>query len=159
MSKVLMISPEKCLGCRSCELICSFHREGAFNPKQAALSVLTFEEAAISVPVMCMQCEEAACSKVCPSEALSKNASGTVVVDENKCIGCKFCISACPFGNVNYHPVERKIIKCDLCGGDSNCAKVCPTGAIEFKEANVANLRKKKAVADKFKEVFGEASV
>ena len=58
MGKQLLIKPEKCLGCRTCELVCSFGHNGAFNPRFANVSVMAYEEAAISVPMMCMQCEE-----------------------------------------------------------------------------------------------------
>jgi len=156
MSKILMISPEKCLGCRSCELMCSFNKDGEFNPRHAAVSVLSYEEAGISVPVMCMQCENPSCMKVCPVGAISRDKNGAVVSDPNKCIVCKMCISACPLGNITFNKKEKKIIKCDLCGGDPNCAKICPVGAIEYKEATAANMTKKKVIADKFKELFGE---
>lgn len=155
LSKILMISPEKCLGCRSCELACSFNRTKDFNPRQAAVSVITYEEAGISVPVMCMQCEDPACMKVCPVGAISRDENGAVVSDPKKCIVCKMCISACPLGNISFNPVTRKIVKCNLCGGDPQCAKFCPYGAIEYKEGTEANLGRKKVIADKFKELFG----
>lgn len=151
-----MIAPEKCIGCRTCEQICSFTKTNAFNPKNAAVSVFFYDEAAIAVPMMCMQCEDPSCMKVCPVGAISKNEVGAVVINEEKCIGCKMCISACPIGNINYNTMERKLIKCDLCGGDPKCAEFCPSGAIEFKEGTAVNLNKKNKIAEKFKEVFGE---
>jgi Fe-S-cluster-containing hydrogenase component 2 len=66
MAKQLMLKPEKCTGCRTCEVICSFNRAKNFNPRNAAVSVMIYDEAAISVPVMCLQCEEACCVSVCP---------------------------------------------------------------------------------------------
>jgi anaerobic carbon-monoxide dehydrogenase iron sulfur subunit len=156
LSKILVISPEKCLGCRSCELACAFNKTNEFNPKHAAVTVLTYDEAAISVPVMCMQCEDAACMKVCPVGALSKDANGTVVKDDKKCIVCKMCVSACPLGNISYNSEQKKIVKCELCGGEPKCVQVCPFGAIQYKEGTTANLSRKRAIADKFKELFGE---
>lgn len=153
-----MISPEKCIGCRTCELVCSFNKENEFNPKNSAVSVLMYDEAAISVPMMCMHCEEAACQKVCTVSAISKDEEGNVIIDKDKCIGCKMCVSACPFGNISVHPKTRKMIKCDLCGGEAKCAQWCPTGAIEFNEGTTINLSKKKDIAEKFKEVFGEVN-
>lgn len=153
-----MISPEKCIGCRSCELICSFNKNGHFNPKQSAVSVLTYEEAAISVPVMCMQCEDPSCKKVCPTEAISKNEVGAVVFDDNKCIVCKMCVSACPLGNITFDSKERKVVKCNLCDGDPKCAQFCPSGAIQYKEGTAANLNKKKLIAERFKDLFGEVN-
>jgi len=154
--KILTISPEKCQNCRSCELICSFNKIGEFNPKESAVVVLSYEEAAISVPAMCMQCEDAACMKVCPVNAISRNEIGAVISDPNKCVACKMCISACPLGNISFSSVARKIIKCDLCGGDPQCARICPTGAIQYVEGTSANINKKKVVAEKFRDLFAE---
>jgi Fe-S-cluster-containing hydrogenase component 2 len=156
VNKILMISPDKCLGCRSCELACSFGKTNEFNPRHAAVSVITYEEAAISVPIMCMQCDDAACMKVCPVGAISRNEKGVVIRDESKCIVCKMCISACPLGNMSYNSVQKKVVKCDLCGGSPRCAEICPAGAIQFQEGTASNLGKKKIIADKFKELFKE---
>lgn len=158
MSKFLTISPEKCQNCRSCELICSFNKIGEFNPRESAVNILFHEEAAISIPVMCLQCEDAACIKVCPVGAMTREASGAVVPDPNKCIGCKMCVSACPMGNAVYSTAHKRIVKCDLCGGDPQCAKICPSGAIQYVDAEVANISKKRIVAEKFKDLFAEVN-
>lgn len=158
MGRILMLSPEKCLGCRTCELACSFDKIRAFNPKISRVSVLSYDEAAISVPIMCMQCEDPSCMKVCPTSAIYRVEDGTVSVDAKKCIGCKLCISACPLGNITFSPVEKKVVKCDLCGGEPKCAKLCPSGAIEFRESTPNTLSRKKIIARKFKELFGEVN-
>lgn len=158
MGKILMIFPEKCLNCRSCELACSFNRTGEFNPREAAVTVLSYEEAAIAIPIMCMQCEDAACMKVCPVGAIYRDENGAVIPDPNKCIGCKMCVSACSLGNITFSDVQRKIVKCNLCGGDPKCAKICPTGAIQYFEASMANIQKKRKLADKFKDLFAEVN-
>lgn len=66
MGKQLMIKPEKCIGCRTCELVCSFGHDQAFNPRNANVTVMAYEEAAINIPVMCLQCEDPCCLEVCP---------------------------------------------------------------------------------------------
>lgn len=156
LSKILMIAPEKCTGCRTCELICTFNRSQEFNPKRSAISVMAYEEASISVPIMCMQCEDPSCMKVCPVGAIVKAENGTVLIDDSKCIGCKMCISACPLGNITYNPKTKTLIKCDLCGGEPLCAEFCPSGAIQYKEATPTNLEKKRKIGLKFKDLFGE---
>jgi anaerobic carbon-monoxide dehydrogenase iron sulfur subunit len=156
MSKILTISPEKCTSCRSCELICSFIKTGEFNPRESAVKVLTYEAAAISVPVMCMQCEEPACMKICPVNAFSRDEHGAVVLDEEKCIVCKLCISACPMGNITFSSALKKIVKCNLCDGDPYCAKVCPSGTIKYEDGSTANINKKRVIAEKFKDLFAE---
>ena len=158
LSKILMISPEKCIDCRTCELICSFNKTEQFNPKRAAVSVLSFDEAAIAVPIMCMQCEDPSCMKVCPVGAIVRGEADAVLIDEKKCIGCKMCISACPLGNITYNTKEKKLIKCDLCGGNPQCAELCPSGAIEYKEGTHTNLNKKRKIGERFKDLFGEVA-
>lgn len=156
MSKILTISPNKCLNCGSCELICSLNKTGGFNPRESAVNVLFYEKAAVSVPVMCMQCEDAACMKVCPVGAISRDENGAVLSDPKKCIVCKMCVSACPMGNISFSAATRKIVKCDLCGGAPSCAKACLTGAIRYEDATTSNIGKKKVIADKFKDLFTE---
>ncbi|MBA1335651.1 MAG: Quad-[4Fe-4S] ferredoxin, HycB/HydN/HyfA family [Firmicutes bacterium] len=158
VGKILMLSPEKCIGCRTCELICSFNKIKAFNPKSSRVSVISYDEAAISIPIMCMQCEEPSCMKVCPTSAIRKTEDGSVAIDEKKCIGCKLCVSACPLGNITFSATEKKIIKCDLCEGEPKCAEFCPSGAIEFKDAVPSTISRKKVIAEKFKDLFGEVS-
>ncbi|MCL1849770.1 MAG: 4Fe-4S dicluster domain-containing protein [Clostridiales bacterium] len=155
MSKQLMVKPEKCVSCRTCELMCSFGHTKVFNPRLSAVTVIGYEEAMTSVPVMCMQCEEACCIKVCPVGAISMDENGAAVMNSDKCIVCKMCMSACPLGNIQFSPVSKKVFKCDLCGGDPKCAAFCPSGAITYVDVYEQSDRKK-AVADKFKDVFGE---
>lgn len=146
MSKILMISPQKCNNCKTCEAVCP----------NSAVNVITFEEVAVSVPIMCVQCEDAACMKVCPNGAISRDQNDAVVVDPKKCIGCKMCVSACSLGNIHYSSSQKKILKCDLCGYNPACAKYCPTRALEYVDSTVANINKKRIIASKFKELFEE---
>jgi len=158
MSKQLIIKPEKCVSCRTCELMCSFGRIQAFNPRLSGVTVVNYEASAISVPVMCMQCEEACCLKVCPVGAIYRDENGAVVTNEDKCIVCKMCMSACPLGNIGFSPITKRVFKCDLCGGEPKCAKFCPSDAIQYVDP-VESLDRKKAVAEKFKDVFGQDEI
>jgi Fe-S-cluster-containing hydrogenase component 2 len=135
--------------------MCSFGHHNTFNPRLSAVTVINYEAAMTSVPVMCMQCEEAACMKVCPVGAISQDGNGAFVMDPDKCIVCKMCMSACPLGNISFSPITKKMFKCDLCGGDPKCAKYCPSNAIQFIDPAESPGRKK-AVAERFKDVFGE---
>ena len=155
LEKQLFIKPEKCLGCRTCELVCSFEHNQAFNPRFANVSVIAYEEAAISIPVMCMQCEKACCLAVCPVGAITRDEKGVVCINHEKCIGCKMCMNACPLGNIGFNTESRQVHKCDLCGGDPKCVKFCPTGAITYEFPDESQDRKK-VIADQFKQIFGE---
>ncbi|WP_326909936.1 4Fe-4S dicluster domain-containing protein [Sedimentibacter sp. MB31-C6] len=158
MSKGIVISPDKCTGCRTCELVCSFTKNDTFNPKDSAISVQFFDEVGIQVPMTCLQCDEPHCMTVCTVNALTKDEeTGIVHYDSEKCIGCKLCVSACPFGNMTYSSRLKKVVKCDLCDGYPQCVKLCPSGALEYKELD-SNLQKRKDIASQFVEVFGEGA-
>lgn len=65
------------------------------------------------------------------------------MVDEEKCVGCGFCVIACPWGLVVLDPMKRKAIKCDLCGGDPVCVKECPEKALLLVDLNEAALARR----------------
>jgi len=158
MAKILTLAPEKCTGCRTCELACSFHHDREFRPTASRVTVLTWEAVGLSMPMMCLQCDSAACMKVCPTGAVHRSDAGAMVVTEARCIGCKMCITACPFGNTTYDDIKQKVLKCDLCNGDPACAKFCPSAAITYKEATTASHKKKRTYAEKFRAVLEEVS-
>ncbi len=150
MQRSLHIEPLKCTGCLQCEMACSYHAEGAFNPSRSRIKVFTFHEAGRFAPYTCTQCDEAWCMHACPVEAITTDLdTGAKVVSESKCVGCKVCTIACPFGTINYHHVSGKVVKCDLCGGDPECAKACPTDAITWIDADWTGLERMRASAEK----------
>ncbi len=150
MQRSLHIEPRKCTGCLQCEMACSYQAEGVFNPSRSRIKVFTFHEAGRFAPYTCTQCDEAWCLRACPVEAITTDpGTGAKVVDEGKCVGCKVCTIACPFGTINYHHVTGKVVKCDLCGGDPACAKACPTAAISWTDADWTGLERMRASAEK----------
>lgn len=158
MTKHLVVDPKRCVDCRTCELMCSYKHTDKFNPREAALTIFDYEEQAVSVPVMCLQCAEASCVKACPTGALSHDENGVVVTHPKKCIVCKLCVSACQLGNIHFSPAMSKMHKCDMCGGgDPQCARYCPTGAIIVVDPTAA-LDKQKQVADKMVDALEEVS-
>lgn len=152
MAKMLLISPEKCTDCHTCELACSMAKEDRFMPSASRVNVFTWEREGISVPMMCVQCEDAFCQKACPTGSISRDpVTGAMLVNEKNCIRCKMCVQACPFGGSAYDPVNARILKCDLCGGSPECVKHCPTKALDFVDANRAAMDKKRAYAARLK--------
>ena len=111
MAKVLMIHPDRCTGCRNCELACSIAKQGAFQPTASRVQAYTWEREGMSVPMMCQQCDEAACVKVCPTGAMHRSTERANLVDWNAavCIRCKMCTMACPFGNARYDAASSSI--------------------------------------------------
>jgi Fe-S-cluster-containing hydrogenase component 2 len=128
----LAIHPEKCTGCRQCELACSFVQTGVFQPSRSLVRVHVFDEQASFAPYTCFQCDEAWCMHACPVNAIDVDpATGAKIVLDPVCIGCKLCVIACPFGTIFFDAGAKVAAKCDLCAGDPACARACPTGAIE----------------------------
>ncbi|MEA1960448.1 MAG: 4Fe-4S dicluster domain-containing protein [Bacillota bacterium] len=159
MEKSIVIQPEKCTGCRTCELVCSFHHTGEFNPARSRISVVSFEKVGFSFPAVCQQCTVAACMQVCPVGAIVRNdLTGAMEVNHDICLRCKMCMMACPFGATMYDETANIMIKCDLCGGDPECVKLCPSGAITFEETNINNLSKRRTLAGKMRDLFEEGA-
>lgn len=131
--KRYIVTPSRCTACRSCELACAFRHGSMGQPGPTRIRAYMFTERK-HVPLTCMQCEDAACVKVCPVAALARNPkTGAIAVAESKCIGCQACVSACPFGAIAM--LESQVAyKCDLCDGDPACVRFCPTKALEYVE-------------------------
>ena len=141
MEKSLHIDPGKCTGCLQCEMACSFENEGVFNPAKSRIKVFTFHEEGSFVPYTCTQCVEAWCMQACPVDAIVVNlATGAKDVLEDRCVGCKVCTIACPFGTIEFNPESGKVDKCDLCDGDPQCVTACPTAAITYIDADSTGI-------------------
>ncbi|MEM2897089.1 MAG: 4Fe-4S dicluster domain-containing protein [Candidatus Bathyarchaeia archaeon] len=121
--KLLIADPKVCSGCRICELICSFHHEGVFNPSKSRVRVVRIEPPAYDFPVACKQCGKPPCKSACPVNAIKKNYNGILYVDDEACIGCDACAQACPFGAIGLDPERGIAMMCDSCG---ECVKRCP---------------------------------
>jgi molybdopterin-containing oxidoreductase family iron-sulfur binding subunit len=112
----MVIDLEKCTGCQACSTACAM--ENNRLPGENWQDVLFYTEgthpsAKLSwLPRPCMQCENASCVDVCPTRATYKTGDGVVLVDWNKCIGCKYCMIACPYG-VRFYTDEKPVVRPD----------------------------------------------
>ncbi len=150
MQRSLYIDPGKCTGCRQCEMACSASHGEGFNPSKSRIRVFDFHHEARFVPYTCTQCDQAWCKTACPVEAIViDKATGAKVIVESRCVGCKVCTIACPFGTVNYNADTGKVVKCDLCDGDPACVKACPTEAITYVDAAQTGYDRMKAWASR----------
>jgi len=143
--KFIVVDANLCTGCETCESVCSFCHDGEFNPINTRIHRIRIEPI-LNVALACQKCDEAPCIRSCPEHALDKDDEGSIVVDEDKCNGCGFCVRACDFGVMSLHLDTMKALTCDLCEGmkedfidpevgkkEPQCIAVCPKEAISLK--------------------------
>ncbi len=160
----VLVDTTLCLGCRQCEWACNqvnrlsdrpqieFEDEAVFmehrRPRPDAFTVVnSFQvpqerERRYTMKVQCMHCNDPACVSACIVGAMRKDPRGPVVYDPAKCIGCRYCLIACPFQVPAYEfddPVKPRVRKCDFCftrvieqGDVPACVAVCPSEALTF---------------------------
>ena len=147
MKGAILFDSTKCIGCEACVGACkeANNLPAAIDPKLTAYTWTVVEQRNKAyVRRMCMHCESPTCASVCPVQAFRKEPNGPVVYDAGRCIGCRYCIMACPFQVPTYQwdrtaPIVQKCIMCADRIGTGNqpaCASVCPTGATAFGDRN-----------------------
>jgi carbon-monoxide dehydrogenase iron sulfur subunit len=150
MAEVLFIDYEKCVGCRTCEMACSLKHGDEINPFRSRIKVVKWESEGQGIPIACAQCESAPCQSVCPVKAISRDEElNRVVIDYDRCIGCRMCVVFCPFGAMSLDIPTKKVIKCDLCDGDPLCVRFCAYEALQYTAAPEESLIKQRAAAEK----------
>lgn len=159
----VLIDSTVCIGCRKCEWACknahdmpsgsleSYEDRSVFDnsrrPDHTSLTVVNEyknpdkSRIPINLKVQCMHCDHPACVSACIVGAFSKLENGSVVWDTNKCIGCRYCMVACPFQipTFEYHKaIEPRIMKCDFCIDRTKddmlpaCVEICPVEALTY---------------------------
>ena len=161
MKGSIYVELRKCLSCHSCELACAVEHSASKElvraiyeePSPVARVRLEQVEGA-SIPLQCRHCEDAPCITICPSGAIEKlGPEQAVIIHEDKCIGCKFCIAVCPFGVVGLRSDGKVALKCDLClsrtaeGLLPACVTACPSGALRFLSVEELGKQKRQAAA------------
>jgi carbon-monoxide dehydrogenase iron sulfur subunit len=159
MAKVLHVDHQKCTGCQLCELVCAVSHDGISNPARSRIRVVKWEAEGLYIPMTCQQCQDAPCLNVCPVKAISRNEElARVAVDYDICIGCRSCVSACPFGAMIFNPTDRQVFKCDLCDGDPQCARFCEVKAVDFIESDKVSINKRRKAAERVSSASKEAA-
>ncbi len=142
--KALLIDFTKCIGCQACALACK-EVNGLPGEEEEELSATAFtvvkEKDDLYYRRLCMHCNDPTCASVCPVGAFEKTPEGAVIYQAHKCIGCRYCMQACPFSIPTYEWKKRapKVQKCIMCyekklqkGEIPACAEACPTEATIF---------------------------
>lgn len=142
----MVIDLRKCIGCHSCSVACKTENEvppAVFRSWVKLMDKGVYPNArSLSLPVLCNNCENAVCVKVCPVKASYKRDDGIVMVDPHKCVGCKYCMAACPYQVRHLNPVRRYVQKCSFCyqrvdaGLMPACVETCPARARVFGDLN-----------------------
>jgi Fe-S-cluster-containing hydrogenase component 2 len=127
----------------ACVEACSLFHEGKISYRRSRIQIARDKIKAVFVPLLCEMCK-GHCQDVCPEDAYRFDSQlGTPVLMEEKCDGCLKCVVECPFEGINYDKVNKKAVKCDLCGGDPICVKVCqPEALIGFEPKRDQLLKK-----------------
>lgn len=147
--KAILYDATLCINCKQCELACAERNNLPYDDKiqaeqkqSAHKLTVVLERDGHFMRRLCMNCLDPSCASVCPVGAFQKSPLGPVTYDENKCMGCRYCMLACPFGVPKYewNSVLPRVRKCDMCadriaeGRPTACTEVCPTGATKVGE-------------------------
>jgi formate dehydrogenase iron-sulfur subunit len=168
-----LIDASLCIDCRACLVACSVENNVSMKHtriwiNETGVRGIFPELERYSAPFHCMHCVDPSCVSACTVGALKQNEDGIVVYDQDRCIGCRYCMYACPFEVPHFEWEKRLalIVKCDLClnrladNGIPACAATCPTGAIQFggwqEMLELAHVRIKQQPDRYIDHVYGE---
>ncbi len=128
----IVCDPDKCVGCQECELACSITKHQAFDSGVSRIRNVRIEPI-VALSIACRFCSDPPCVTACPRNALTQDAEkGIILVDQDKCDGCGWCIEACEFGAILLNPATKKVEICDLCADrdEPQCIKYCQKDAL-----------------------------
>ena len=158
----ILYDSSKCTACKGCQVACKQWNQlpsplssdlyEYTNSFQAPMNlgpdtwlIINFSEVDKEVGIdwnfmrnSCFHCTEAACEMACPVGAITHKDNGAVVIDQEKCIGCRYCVASCPFGVPRWDEAKNKTFKCWQCFDRTSadrkpaCVSTCPTGALEY---------------------------
>ncbi|VGP59905.1 Hydrogenase-4 component A [Klebsiella quasipneumoniae subsp. similipneumoniae] len=159
MNHFILSDSRKCIGCQACEVACVMaHNEEqhALTPQRFLPRITVIKAEGQRNAITCRHCEDAPCLRSCPNGAIAQTGDSVQVCQE-KCIGCKSCMVACPYGAMTVTVVNQQAqaLKCDLCHHRAEgpaCVAACPTQALRVMapaelEALCAQKRQRLALA------------
>jgi Fe-S-cluster-containing hydrogenase component 2 len=140
------VDPDKCVGCRICEYVCSLQKDNVFNPTRSRIRVIRIYPHT-NASLTCRLCEDAPCIVACPRKALTQSEeTGTILIDDDLCNGCGWCFEACDFGAITLDPEKKVVRMCNLCedredGGGPSCVEWCPEEALELTTKDILSQK------------------
>lgn len=143
-----VINMQDCYGCKTCAVACKSKnkKDEGVNLRRVRTFQLESPKLLSHLSMACNHCDEPQCLEACPVGAYTKRDDGIVIQDHDRCIGCRSCVMACPYGAPQYDPVEKKTSKCDMCidrieeGLQPACVDFCPGHVLKWGE--IEDLRK-----------------
>ncbi len=178
MSKAILYDSTLCVGCKACEGACAERWGLPYDDKIAAEEKISAHKlTAIETHGerfsrrLCMNCTQPACASVCPVGAIEKTALGPVIYHADRCMGCRYCMQACPFQVPSYEWSSRlpQMKKCDMCydrqkqGKDTACSEACPVGATKTGDRDALIAEARQRIAEKpdqyYNKVYGITEV
>ena len=137
MSKRIVLDLTKCEGCESCTVRCGYF----YRPHDADHGIQTLKERATFM-IVCRRCEHASCVAACPYQALERQTDGVIKRYNLRCVSCKLCTQACPFGTIYPEMVGFYVSPCDYCTERTTeeppCVWGCVRDAINYREVDAA---------------------
>ncbi len=153
----MVIDLKKCYGCHSCSVACKAQYDVPLGVWRSWVKVSEkgkFPDTKRNfLPVLCNHCKKPSCVSVCPTGATYQRDDGIVVVSDDVCVGCKYCVINCPYDKRFIHPDKQVASKCDFCvdrvvnGVEPSCVNTCPPRARVFGDLNDPNSEISKIVS------------
>ena len=154
----ILLDLDRCVGCHSCTVACKIENDVQLERFWSKVHQIgptgTFPDVEMYfLPVLCQHCEDPECVRVCPTGASEKRDDGIILVDHDRCIGCQYCVLACPYGVRVFNEDEGVIEKCTLCAhliereDQPACVKTCVGKARIFGDINDPDSEISQAIA------------
>lgn len=168
--RTILFDASKCIGCRQCVHACKDWHD---HPRTSVYELSSTNWITMEPPVLegrsplwgrnsCMHCEFPMCAAVCPVEAITKYEEGPVVISQEICIGCEYCIYACPWGVITKNDLTHKAAKCTMCSDRVSedkspfCVQACPVGALDFGLAEAISAKASKGAQENGGYLYGD---
>ncbi|OGQ20212.1 MAG: hypothetical protein A3C54_08725 [Deltaproteobacteria bacterium RIFCSPHIGHO2_02_FULL_60_17] len=168
--RTILFDAAKCIGCRQCVQACKDWND---HPRTTLYELSSTNWITMEPPVLeglspiwgrnsCMHCEFPMCAAVCPVEAITKYEEGPVVINQETCIGCEYCIYACPWGVIAKNDLTHKASKCTMCSDRVSenknpfCVQACPVQALDFGFQDEISAKAKQRAEESGGYVYGD---